>query len=124
MIIVLSYGTRDHLYATDTCYEANFLFNHFTADKCPTLAGKPKLFFIQACAYCNVLDSGITPFMQKETDLTNSTFCIERDFLIFYSTIPGILSYLYMNILDYYKKLLILIRYFTFPLLYRSIVYI
>lgn len=89
MIIVLSYGTRDHLYATDTCYEANFLFNHFTADKCPTLAGKPKLFFIQACAYCNVLDSGITPFMQKETDLTNSTFCIERDFLIFYSTIPG-----------------------------------
>jgi hypothetical protein len=48
IIIVLSHGEDKILYAKDTSYKPEILWSAFTADKCPTLAGKPKLFFIQA----------------------------------------------------------------------------
>jgi caspase-like apoptosis-related cysteine protease len=35
------------LYGRDTAYKPEALWDPFTADKCPSLAGKPKLFFIQ-----------------------------------------------------------------------------
>jgi caspase-like apoptosis-related cysteine protease len=47
MITVLSHGGDGILYAKDTFYKPELLWSFFTADKCPTLAGKPKLFFIQ-----------------------------------------------------------------------------
>ncbi len=45
--IVLSHGELGILYASDHPYKPENLWGHFTADKCPTLAGKPKMFFIQ-----------------------------------------------------------------------------
>lgn len=47
VIIVLSHGEDKILYAKDTSYKPEILWSAFTADKCPSLAGKPKLFFIQ-----------------------------------------------------------------------------
>lgn len=48
MIVVLTHGEEGgFLHAFDGTYNANVLWNPFTPDKCPSLAGKPKLFFIQ-----------------------------------------------------------------------------
>ena len=45
--LVLSHGELGILYASDHPYKPENLWTHFTADKCPSLAGKPKMFFIQ-----------------------------------------------------------------------------
>jgi caspase-like apoptosis-related cysteine protease len=44
---VLSHGDKGIIYSRDASYSKESLWAPFTADKCPTLAGKPKLFFIQ-----------------------------------------------------------------------------
>jgi caspase-like apoptosis-related cysteine protease len=48
-VIVLTHGEDGMLTARDSniMYNVDMLWTPFTADKCPTLAGKPKLFFIQ-----------------------------------------------------------------------------
>ena len=46
-VAVLSHGELGTLYACDQMYKPDRIWSHFTADKCPSLAGKPKLFFIQ-----------------------------------------------------------------------------
>jgi hypothetical protein len=49
-VIVMTHGERDgHLVPRDSSvfYNVDMLWKPFTADNCPTLAGKPKLFFIQ-----------------------------------------------------------------------------
>ena len=47
VLLVLSHGELGIQYASDHPYKPENLWGHFTADKCPTLAGKPKMFFIQ-----------------------------------------------------------------------------
>lgn len=87
---VLSHGELGIIYARDTPYKPESLWSRFTADKCPTLAGKPKLFFIQACQG-DKLDGGIT-MSRTETDGQGAnTYRIptQADFLIAYSTVPG-----------------------------------
>lgn len=47
-LVVLTHGINSsYIYARDTIYPIETLWNSFTADNCPSLAGKPKLFFIQ-----------------------------------------------------------------------------
>jgi len=50
-IFIMSHGSEnDTIYASDGSYNLNKdVIENLTADKCPSLAGKPKLFFIQAC---------------------------------------------------------------------------
>ena len=48
-VAVLSHGELGILYASDHAYKPDRLWSPFNAERCPTLAGKPKLFFIQAC---------------------------------------------------------------------------
>ena len=43
----MSHGTENKIYARNARYDIEDLWEPFTADKCPGLAGKPKLFFIQ-----------------------------------------------------------------------------
>lgn len=89
---VLSHGDLGLIYAHDAAYKADNLWQNFAADKCPSLAGKPKMFFIQACQG-DRLDGGVTLKERTETDgLPNTTFRIpnQADFLIAYSTIPGL----------------------------------
>lgn len=47
LVAVLSHGELGILYAKDQPYKPDRLWSHFNAEKCPTLAGKPKLFFVQ-----------------------------------------------------------------------------
>lgn len=47
MVVVMSHGEPGHLHSRDTIYQTQELWLRFTGDKCPTLVGKPKLFFIQ-----------------------------------------------------------------------------
>lgn len=48
MIAVLTHGfDSGYLYARDTIYSIDSLWLPFTADRCLTLAGKPKIFFVQ-----------------------------------------------------------------------------
>ena len=58
LLVVLSHGDSEILYAEDTVYPRSKLWRYFTDENCPTLKGKPKIFFIQACQG-NKFDSGI-----------------------------------------------------------------
>lgn len=96
LIAVLSHGEMGMLYAKDTHYKPDSLWYYFTADKCPSLAGKPKLFFIQACQG-DKLDGGVTMQSNRsETDgssIASYRIPIHADFLIVFSTVPGFYSW-------------------------------
>lgn len=47
LIVVMSHGDNGVIYARDHTYPPDTLWMPFTGDNCPSLAGKPKLFFIQ-----------------------------------------------------------------------------
>ncbi|XP_046667716.1 caspase-1-like isoform X2 [Homalodisca vitripennis] len=82
----LSHGEQGILYAYDAPYKPDTLWSRFTADKCPSLAGKPKLFFIQACQG-DQLDGGV--MLRSQVDSSPSyRIPAHADFLIAYSTIP------------------------------------
>lgn len=92
LISILSHGELGYIYAYDTHYKLESIWNYFTASRCPSLAGKPKLFFIQACQG-DRLDGGIT-LSRTETDSSDNQSMaykipIHADFLIAYSTVPG-----------------------------------
>lgn len=94
MIAILSHGELGYIYAKDVQYKLDSVWNYFTAQNCPTLAGKPKLFFIQACQG-DRLDGGVT-LNKTETDGESSMsykIPVHADFLIAYSTIPGFYSW-------------------------------
>lgn len=105
LISILSHGELGYIYAKDTHYKLENIWGYFTAPRCPSLAGKPKLFFIQACQG-DRLDGGIT-LSRTETDSSDNQSMaykipIHADFLIAYSTIPG-------------KQLCILVQQLFFP---------
>lgn len=100
MIIILSHGEHGIIYAKDTEYKLDVISNKFLASNCPTLAGKPKLFFIQACQG-DQLDNGVKMIYKKHMvaeevdghDDKSFTLPNHADFLIAYSTIPGFYSW-------------------------------
>lgn len=98
LIVILSHGTFRYIDAKDDNYKFDSIWQQLTADKCPTLAGKPKLFFVQACQGDRT-DIGTLLKSRLETDnkeiVETSPFSdmiptqMHPDFLIAYSTIPG-----------------------------------
>ena len=89
---ILSHGYLDFVYGIDgkpvRIAEAA---NLFKGSYCPTLIGKPKLFFIQACR-------GFNPDVGDiENDGSNDSFCnslpTEANFLFGYATPPGRVSF-------------------------------
>ncbi|XP_037951914.1 caspase-like [Teleopsis dalmanni] len=96
LIAILSHGELGYIYAKDAQYKLDTVWSYFTAQHCPTLAGKPKLFFIQACQG-DRLDPGVTmKRAQTETDGESSMsykIPVHADFLIAYSTVPGFYSW-------------------------------
>jgi len=46
-IAVFSHGDKNKIHARDGEYKPTMLWESFRADRCPTLAGKPKIFLIQ-----------------------------------------------------------------------------
>ncbi|EDX14899.1 GD21467 [Drosophila simulans] len=96
LVAILSHGEMGYIYAKDTQYKLDNIWSFFTANHCPSLAGKPKLFFIQACQG-DRLDGGVTmQRSQTETDGDSSMsykIPVHADFLIAYSTVPGFYSW-------------------------------
>lgn len=86
--VLLSHGDDGVFFGTDGHVAIKDLTSLFRGDRCPTLVGKPKLFFIQACRGTE-LDPGI------ETDGPGDSVRIpvEADFLYAYSTAPGYYSW-------------------------------
>lgn len=87
--ILLSHGDEGVFFGTDGSIELKYLTSLFRGDRCKSLAGKPKLFFIQACRGTD-LDAGI------ETDSGDdgpTKIPVEADFLYAFSTAPGYYSW-------------------------------
>lgn len=94
VVAILSHGEHGYLYAKDVQYKLDTIWHYFSAHTCPTLAGKPKLFFIQACQGDH-FDPGVL-MCRTETDGETSMsykIPVHADFLIAYSTIPGFYSW-------------------------------
>ncbi|XP_045212902.2 caspase-3-like isoform X3 [Mercenaria mercenaria] len=98
---VLSHGREGYIYATDKLVPLEMLTLPFKGDKCPTLVGKPKLFFIQACT-----DRRTSIFGEKRASpsrfgingspsphIASRRVPVEADFLFSYSTVPGYYSW-------------------------------
>lgn len=109
LVAILSHGNEGHnICAHDSEYNLASIFPYFTDKQCPTLKGKPKLFFIQACQGTQ-LDCGITledgfdhttndhhqdpEFRLKKGFIGCYNIIIPPDFLIAYATISGKLQH-------------------------------
>ena len=69
---MLSHGSEGNIYAYDKAYETSVLWEQFTGDKCPSLIGKPKLFFLQAC------QGRLKPLTSAATLTTSHSLLTER----------------------------------------------
>ncbi|KAL5018724.1 hypothetical protein ScPMuIL_004446 [Solemya velum] len=93
---ILSHGREGTIYATDATLPLELMTMPFRGDRCPTLVGKPKLFFIQACRGAKI-DHGVdmtdsTSEKSEEDMLDSSTLRkipVEADFFFAYSTVAG-----------------------------------
>ncbi|KFM82851.1 Caspase-1, partial [Stegodyphus mimosarum] len=94
---VLSHGESGKLYGSDAKYKTEDLFAPFRSDICPTLTGKPKIFFISACQG-NKFDYGVSVKCNLVTDssgVQEVTYRIptHADFLTVYATVSGYCSW-------------------------------
>ncbi|KAH9404463.1 Caspase-7 [Tyrophagus putrescentiae] len=93
-ICFLSHGDNGILFCSDSFLSSDDIFAPFTADQCASLAGKPKLFFLQSCqgSECDagtlITDSIDSPKRETQYRIPNTA-----DFLIFYSAYPGFNSW-------------------------------
>ncbi|KAH9414593.1 Caspase-7 [Dermatophagoides pteronyssinus] len=88
VVCILTHGSNGILHTKDKKFDTNKMFEFFTGTHCPTLVGKPKLFFIQACQG-EMFDSGV---LVHDSPLSSPNYFMVpnyADFLIFYSTFPG-----------------------------------
>lgn len=101
--VILSHGEEGIVFGTDKPVLIKDLADLFKADCCTTLAGKPKLFIIQACRGYQT-DPGVKVqvvpgIRQNEADAKGKKeeqtikLPIEADFLFAYSTVPGFYSW-------------------------------
>lgn len=103
IICVLSHGEPGTIWAKDRAYLVEDLWSEFSDDRCPSLAGKPKLFFVNACQGAK-FDQGCSPGIQslpmgdtrrQDDSFSGYFFRIQTnaDILVAYSTIPGYYSW-------------------------------
>ncbi|XP_078051904.1 caspase-1-like [Augochlora pura] len=97
-MFILTHGTAgDTLAAKDCYYPLKSIWQRFTGDNCPTLVGKPKLFFVQACRG-NKYDGGVGVYSTEnsETDsvvVASYKIPTHADFLIAHSTVDEFYSW-------------------------------
>ncbi|GAB1284999.1 Caspase-8 [Apodemus speciosus] len=99
---ILSHGDRGVVYGTDgreaSIYE---LTSYFTGSKCPSLAGKPKIFFIQACQGNNFQkavpdEAGLEEWhgvLEEDSSSHRNYIPDEADFLLGMATVKNCVSY-------------------------------
>jgi hypothetical protein len=98
---IMTHGHMGKLYGSDIVpIDINKIIELFKESNCPALAGKPKMFFIQACRiHPDPKEVGLTKCLEALTATPadaseNSEFVAqanphETDFFIGYSTLPG-----------------------------------
>ncbi|XP_050075216.1 caspase-1-like [Anopheles maculipalpis] len=73
LVVIMTHGEDDMLNAKDRTFRVDRLWENFIGKACPSLLGKPKLFFIQACRG-NSYDTGVClDHAVKQTAKTVST---------------------------------------------------
>lgn len=101
VVVVMTHGEQGVLYARDNKYNVDSLWRPFIGKACPSLIGKPKMFFIQACRG-EQFDEGVTFKAASSTsrDMVDSrdervTYSIPAmaDLLVMYSTYEGYYSW-------------------------------
>lgn len=102
VFVFLTHGKENgEMYAYDMVFHMEWLFDYIVPNKCPTLTGKPKLFFVQACRG-DKMDSGVAVqhcdiefdgFGSKSSKANPFTIPAFTDFFISYATFPGFVSY-------------------------------
>ena len=60
--LILSHGRQGFIYGTDGMVSVESLTKHFKGDVCQSLAGKPKLFFLQVILSTVWIYEGPGPF--------------------------------------------------------------
>ncbi|XP_074874250.1 caspase-9 [Carettochelys insculpta] len=124
LVVILSHGCQTShiqfpgaIYGTDgKCIPVEKIVNFFNGSNCPTLRGKPKLFFIQACGgeqkdrgfevdsdspinqhHGDAVESDATPFpaQPQSSDEPDAVASLPTpsDILVSYSTFPGFVSW-------------------------------
>ncbi|NWI64815.1 CASP6 protein, partial [Todus mexicanus] len=102
--VFLSHGEKDHVYAYNAQIEIERITNMFRGDKCQSLAGKPKIFIIQACRGDKHDDPVIAPDAAdscneptvNETQVDGAgvyTLPASADFIMCYSVAQGYFSH-------------------------------
>lgn len=90
--VLLSHGEDGVIYGTDSFERLETLVQCFKGNRCRTLVGKPKLFFIQACRG-SALDDGVLLETDSVDGQVSEKIPVEADFLYAYSTAPGYYSW-------------------------------
>ncbi|XP_045102695.1 caspase-1-like isoform X2 [Portunus trituberculatus] len=85
VVVFMSHGNVDNnkefLCTRDAKVDTEELWKTFTADKCPSLAGKPKLFFIQACRGDNI-DKGVKMKQFRALSVQTDSLKHKEDYII------------------------------------------
>ena len=109
VVAILTHGVEGKIYGScGNLTPTQDLINLFNGESAPSLVGKPKLFFLQACRGDN-FDYGkdepdgppsADPILQTglgkgddETDARMSALPVEADMLVAYATVPGYVSW-------------------------------
>lgn len=87
-VTILTHGSMDELYARDAAFPADEMWQPFEADKCPSLAGRPKIFVTQACK-----GHRRNPGVELQSDGCNVRIATQDDFIWGFSTCRGDISY-------------------------------
>lgn len=94
---ILSHGVLQNIYGTNgRLVRISELTGIFRSGKCPSLAGKPKLFFIQACQGREKqggIDIEMDSDIEPDNGRTSEMIPDEADFVLGCATVPGYVSY-------------------------------
>ena len=95
VVCIMTHGDVGVLWGRDNQYSVDYLTSLFTADRCPSLSEKPKMFFIQACQGRR-FDKGVKIGQHRdEVDSEGQSYKIPvmADFLVMYASYPGYYSW-------------------------------
>ncbi|CAL1529194.1 unnamed protein product [Lymnaea stagnalis] len=93
--VILTHGEEGFVFGTDDKVPIDDLVLPFKGNHCPALAGKPKIFIIQACrgteldSGVEVEDSGMEIGTEMDEEVMIRRIPTEADFLMAYSVVPG-----------------------------------
>ncbi|ESO03869.1 hypothetical protein HELRODRAFT_111847 [Helobdella robusta] len=97
VLVLMSHGGQEFIYGVDGVINLKELLLPLNGNKCKTLIGKPKLFFIQACRGTEI-DEGVEYKAKFETDADEVEERImkipkEADYLYSYACADGYVSF-------------------------------